>query len=299
MNKKILFLYFTQSGQLEEIVNKFSLPFQKAGFLCDIVRVFPEKEFMFPWKMDHFFEVMPASVLEKPITLKQFSFKYDRYDLIVIAYQPWFLSPSIPTTSIFYHPEIKKLIKNTPIITLIGARNMWISAQEKIKTQIKKADGQLKGNIVLIDNHNNLTSLVTILYWMKTGKKDRYLGVFPVPGIATNDIEKTTLYGEIVVNSFNTNKLHQLQHELITAKAVVVKPNLMFIETKGAILFKIWANFIDKKKNKLFWLRIFKYYLFVAIFIVAPIVVTINMVIFRHFILKKMKQKMNYFLHVE
>lgn len=299
MNKKVLFLYFTQSGQLGDIVNKFSLPFQKAGFSCDVVQVFPEKEFMFPWKMDQFFEVMPASVLEKPTTLKQMNFIHDKYDLIVIAYQPWFLSPSIPATSIFHHPEIKKLIKDTPIITLIGARNMWISAQEKIKTQIKKAGGQLRGNIVLVDNHSNLTSLVTILYWMKTGKKDKYLGVFPVPGVALNDVEKTALYGEIVVNSFNTNKLDHLQYKLITAKAVVVKPNLMFIETKGAVLFKIWANFIDKKKNKLFWLRIFKYYLFVAIFIVAPIVVTINMVIFRPFILKKMKQKINYFLHVE
>lgn len=107
-----------------------------------------------------------------------------------------------------------------------------------------------------------------------------------MPGVALNDVEKTALYGEIVVNSFNTNKLDHLQHELINAEAVVVKPNLMFIETKGAVLFKIWANFIDKKKNKLFWLRIFKYYLFVAIFIIAPIVVTINMVIFRPFILK-------------
>lgn len=70
-----------------------------------------------------------------------------------------------------------------------------------------------------------------------------------MPGVALNDVEKTALYGEIVVNSFNTNKLDHLQHELINAEAVVVKPNLMFIETKGAVLFKIWANFIDKKKQ--------------------------------------------------
>ncbi|PIQ14999.1 MAG: hypothetical protein COW67_10710 [Flavobacteriales bacterium CG18_big_fil_WC_8_21_14_2_50_32_9] len=299
MNKKVLFLYFTQSGQLGEIVNKFSQPFQEAGFLCDVVRVFPENAFPFPWKMDQFFEVMPASVMEKPTTLSQMSFKYDKYDLIVFAYQPWFLSPSIPATSLFFNEELKKRIKDTPVVTLIGSRNMWISAQEKIKRQLKNVGGLLKGNIVLVDKHSNLTSLVTIIYWMKTGKKDKYLGVFPNPGVAPSDIESTKLYGETVVEAVENNTLNKLQEQLIEQKAVEVKPNLMFIETRGAMLFKIWANFIEKKKNKTFWLRIFKYYLFIAIFLVAPIVIIINTLIFKPFIINKIKHKKNYFLQTE
>jgi hypothetical protein len=199
----------------------------------------------------------------------------------------------------FFNDEIKKRIKNTPIITLIGSRNMWISAQEKIKRQLKNAGGLLKGNIVLVDKHANLTSLVTIIYWMKTGKKDKYLGVFPKPGVAPTDIEYTKLYGETVAEALKNNTLNKLQEQLIEQKAVEVKPNLMFIETRGAVLFKIWANFIEKKRNKTFWLRIFKYYLFIAIFLVAPIVLIINTLIFKPFIINKIKHKKNYFLQTE
>ena len=67
----------------------------------------------------------------------------------------------------------------TPIITVIGARNMWVSAQEDIKKMIVDNGGKLKGNIALHDRHQNLLSVVTIIYWLMTGKKDRYLGYFP------------------------------------------------------------------------------------------------------------------------
>lgn len=72
----------------------------------------------------------------------------------------------------------------------------------------------------------------------------------------------------------------------------------MFIETRGAKLFIIWANHIIKKKNRRFWLRIFKYYLLIALFIVAPIVLMINMVIFKPFFIKAIRRKKKYYSEI-
>ena len=52
---------------------------------------------------------------------------------------------------------------------------MWISAQERIKKKINEAGGNLVGNIPFVDRNNNSISAVTILYWMLSGKKDRFL----------------------------------------------------------------------------------------------------------------------------
>jgi hypothetical protein len=298
MIKKILFIYYSQSGQLGDIIDRFSEAFEQSDFLIEKVRVFPEKEFCFPWNMDDFFETMPECVQGIPLSLKPFELKEAKYDLVVFGYQPWFLSPSLPATSILESPQFQKAVKNTPVVTIIGARNMWLSSQERIKAILKEKDTTLVGNIVLVDRHNNLTSLVTILYWMLTAKRDRYLGIFPRPGVSDEDISRTFEFGNIVKNCLITSNWTELQPELIKSGALEVKPNLMFIETKGAKLFKIWAGFITKRKNRTPWLRVFKYYLLIALFIVAPLVLIINIIIFRPFLLKTIKRKKDYYLSI-
>jgi len=296
MRKKVLAIYYTQSGQLEEIVNNFTSPFESSGVMVEKVRVWPNDDFEFPWTSERFFDAMPESVKEVPVPLQPFSLQEEAYDLIIFAYQPWFLSPSIPATSILVHPTFLQVVRNTPVITLIGSRNMWLSAQEKIKIALQKAGANLVGNVALIDRNNNLVSAVTILYWMLTGKKDQYLGIFPKPGVSNEDIASVTSYGAIAKDSLLKEDWEGLQHELIAAKAVEVKPDLMFIESRGARLFSIWGNLISKRKNRSPWLTLFKYYLLVALFIVAPIVVTINNLLFRHFFKKQIKRKQNYYL---
>jgi ABC-type sugar transport system permease subunit len=50
-----------------------------------------------------------------------------------------------------------------------------------------------------------------------------------------------------------------------------------------------------KRKNRKAWLVVFKYYLLFALFIIAPIVLTINALFFRVFFLSKAARKMNYY----
>ena len=293
MGKKILVIYYTQSGQLEDILNNFTAPLIEAGNFVDKVNVQVAYDYPFPWNGKAFFAVMPDCVLGVPTELKPFQLKENKYDLIILGYQAWFLSPGIPTNSILQHPSVKAVLKDTPVVTITGARNMWISAMERIKRILKDSDAKLVGSIALVDKHNNFISFVTIFYWMFKGKKERWLNLFPKPGVADADIANTSLYGATLQKYIAAENFTGLQDELIQQKAIEVKYNLMFIESKAKKIFAIWANIIVKKKKRGPWLVAFKYYLLIALFIAAPIILTVDFIFFKPFLsgrIKKQKQ---------
>jgi len=293
MSKKILVIYYTQSGQLEDILNNFTAPLVEAGNTIEQVRVHVANDYPFPWNGKAFFSVMPDCVLSVPTELKPFELKETQYDLVILGYQAWFLSPSIPVNSILHTPAVQAILKDTPVITITGARNMWISAMERIKKILKASEAKLVGSIALFDKHHNVISFITIFYWMFKGKKGRWLGIFPAPGVSNADIIKTGDYGRTVQKYLTGAGWDGLQEEFIQQKAIEVKYNLMFIESKASKIFAVWARIIAKKKKKTAWLVAFKYYLLIALFIAAPIILTVDFIFFKPFLsgrIKKQKQ---------
>ena len=66
---------------------------------------------------------------------------------------------------------------------------------------------------------------------------------------------------------------------------------MMFIESKASKIFAIWANIIAKKKKKTAWLVAFKYYLLIALFIAAPIILTVDFIFFKPFLSGRIKKQ--------
>ena len=295
MSKKILAIYYSQTGQLGEIIDSFTAPLVHQGFSVEKALVQPAEPYPFPWTGKSFFAQMPDCVQGRPTELRPFRLAEPRYDLIIIGYQAWFLSPSIPSNSLMNHPQMTAVLKDTPVIAITGARNMWISAMERVKGTLKEKQARLVGSIALVDRHANFVSFVTILYWMFSGKKDRYLNIFPTPGVAKEDIEHTGVLGDLVVKRLQTGDWQGLQEELLAQKAIVIKYNLMFIESKARKIFGVWAKIISKRKNKTAWLVAFKYYLLIALFIAAPIILTVDAIFFKPFLSGRIRrQKQHY-----
>ena len=255
-------------------------------------------EQLFPWTADGFFSVMPDCQLDVPAQLQPFELKETKYDLVILGYQAWFLSPSIPFNSLMHHPELIAVLKDTPVITVTGARNMWLNAFVRVKKLIHAAGAKHVGNIALVDTHPNPVSFITIFHWMLHGKKDSYLNIFPPPGVPAADIAHTKVFGETVLSHLNCNNWDGLQDELDRDKAVVLNYNLMVIESTASKIFKFWANFIAKRENKLPWIRAFKYYLLIAFFVGAPIVITIDALLFRFTSPKRIRSKKQYYLNL-
>ncbi|MFL9484609.1 hypothetical protein ACI6Q2_17640 [Chitinophagaceae bacterium LWZ2-11] len=298
MSKKVLAIYFSQSGQLGEIIERFTAPIIEAGVTVETVRVSMATDYPFPWSAERFFSVMPDCVLSVPGQLAPFQLKEQSYDLIIVGYQAWFLSPSIPFNSLMQQPGFRNVLKDTPVITVTGARNMWISAYERVKTLLKDADAKLVGNIALVDRHANFVSFVTIFHWLLRGKKDRYLNIFPKPGVSDEDIANMSTWGKLILPYINKGEWQGLQAELIAKKALEVKYNLMFIESRARPIFAFWAKFIVKRKNQTAWLTVYKYYLIIALFLGAPVLLLLDAIFIKPFSSKRIKAKKQYYLEL-
>src|SRR5258706_6990093 len=138
MQQKVLAIYFSQSGQLRDIIDCFCEPMIDAGISVEKVNIKMQNDFPFPWTTKSFFSVMPDCVLGVPAKLAPFTLKESSYDLIILGYQAWFLSPSIPFNSLIHHHTVRQVLKNTPVITITGARNMWVNAFQKVKKLVSE-----------------------------------------------------------------------------------------------------------------------------------------------------------------
>jgi hypothetical protein len=286
--KKVLFIYYSQTGQLKRIVESVAKPFQDHCKVC-FEEIRPLPAYPFPWNGMPFFQVFPESVKEIPCPLEPLKNDPEMdYDLVILAYQVWYLSPSIPVTSFLKSEQAGKLLKGKPVVTLLGVRNMWIMAQERMKAMIRDAGGIPAGNIVLDDPAANLTSVITIVRWMMKGEKGafKWMGKkFPPAGVPEEKIKNAGIFGKIILNSLQERNYSGLQDELIAAGAVSLDPVLYNIEKRGKMMFGVWANLILKKgayndprrENRL---KAFKYYLFTVIYLISPFVSGLFRIIF-------------------
>lgn len=282
--KNVLVIYYTQSGQLEEIVKSITNPLtDDKGITMTFCEIKMKKPFPFPWDNASFFDAFPESYLEisSEIEPTDEGVLNQKYDLIILAYQIWFLSVSIPVNSFLKSSNATKLLKDTPIVTVIGCRNMWIMAHQKLKHQLKNLNAKLVGNIVLVDRAPNLISVITIVKWMFSGEKKKYFGIFPKPGVSETDIINAESFGETLLRALYQNNFNNLQEDLINQNAVEINDFLLKAETKGSKIFSKWAKFIIAKKgSRRLWLKAFNVYLFLAIWIISPIVYILHILTF-------------------
>ncbi len=301
--KKVLIVTFSQSGQLDKIVSNISNGFpDNIDVLYEKLKPIPP--FPFPWKDISFYDAMPESVRMIPSSLEPITFDPDGdFDLIILGYPIWFLSPPIPLTTFLKSSEAKRVMAGKPVITVIGARNMWVMAQEEIKKMIVDIGGLLKGNIVLRDRHYNLISVVTIIYWMMTGKKEKFLDLFPKPGVSDADIVDVKRFAHVITEAVDSNNFNDLQNKLLSLKAVELSPNVVSTEEKGKRIFRIWSGFILKKgssgsEQRIRRLKMFKWYLLFVIFVVSPVVSIFFYITYPLFFLR-IRKKMKYYRGVE
>ena len=63
MPKKVLVVYYSQTGQLREIVNSVIAPMKASGEVTlTVEEIKPKTPFPYPWTSDEFFQAMPESV---------------------------------------------------------------------------------------------------------------------------------------------------------------------------------------------------------------------------------------------
>ncbi len=170
--KKVLVISHSQSGQLAKFVDLATAPLRH----CDEVKidyhcVEPINKYPYPWSFYPFFDAFPEAIYMNGCEVKPADDLEDEYDLIILGYTVWFLSPSIPMTGFLQTEQAKSLINGKPVITFIACRDMWVMAQEKMKTVIAELGGTLIDNAVLTDQGGSVYAFITTPRWLLTGKK--------------------------------------------------------------------------------------------------------------------------------
>src|SRR5690606_28348831 len=263
-------------GQLFDILKNIASTISVEKVNISYCEILPKKKFPFPWKQEEFYGAFPETFLQIPTPLEVIPAEIlqKKYDLVILGYTTWYLTPSIPINSFLKSNEAKTLLANTPIVTVSASRNMWIMAQEKVKKLLVSNNAKLVGNIALVDRNMNHISVITIVHWLMGGKKTKMFGIFPKPGVSDKDIEAASRFGLPIKEALFQNEYSKLQQNLLDIGAVKIDPSLIATDIRGNVVFTKWANHLIKKEGeeRKKWIVYFKYYLLLAIRLIASIV---------------------------
>lgn len=217
---------------------------QRADIHVDFLALQPAQPYPFPWPFLGFFRIFPETVLMRPQPLLPLAVDpAQRYDLVILAYQVWFLSPSQPMTSFLASPEAAQLLKGAPVVTLIGCRNMWLMAQEKLKQRLHELGARLVDNIALTDACGTAASFLATPLWLFTGRQKPYSWV-PRAGIDEAEIVAAKRFGEAMAQRLTADALPIDQPMLRGLGAVRIDEKLIASEKVGNRSFQLWSRLL-------------------------------------------------------
>jgi hypothetical protein len=274
--KRVLLVHFSQTGQLTRAARQLVSPLAQAPDVELVEEVLrPRRPYPFPWPFWRFLDAMPESVLLEPPELEPLAVRPDEhFDLVVLAYQVWYLAPSGPMTAFLKSESGRALLRGRPVITVIACRNMWLSAQETAERLIGEAGGQLRDNVVFTDRGSTLASFITTPRWLLTGKRDPFWGL-PAAGVADEDIAAADRFGQGLLAALRTHRERIAAPLLAGLRPASVDPRLVFSERAGKRAFSVWSRLIrlggpPGAAGRLPLLALFCLYLVTMIVVVVP-----------------------------
>jgi len=290
--KKILVVSYSQTGQLTKLVDNFIAPLENSGSIAVFhKKIKPVESFPFPWDVMSFMDAFPESAHLDGCEIEEFADDENDYDLIILAYQVWFLAPSIPTVGFLRSSYAQKKFKNKPVITLIGCRNMWVMAQEKMKKLLQNLGANLIDNVVLIDQGKPLETFITTPRWLLSGKKNSIFGLSEA-GISESEIKKSNRFGKALLQALKNDEEKKGVALLNGLEAMKVNAALLNSEKLGTKSFSIWGALIKKLGKPGSAMRrpaVMLYLVFLLLMILT--VVPINMLLQKFFLKSAGKEK--------
>jgi hypothetical protein len=189
--KKVLVVQYSQSGQLTDVVAQIVGPLREAAGVEVIVEtVRPVSPYPFPWPVLRFFDTFPEAVYLDPPALQAFQVDpAERFDLVILGYQAWFLSPSLPITGFLQSETGRRLLADTPVVTVVACRDMWLMAQEQVRGLLAACGARLVGHVALVDEAGSIGSFLATPFWVWTGNRGpRLWGLIPRAGVNPREI---------------------------------------------------------------------------------------------------------------
>lgn len=285
--RKVLVLYYSQTGQLRDIVRSTIAPIeQHPDIELTTIELKADRPYPFPWPFFRFFNTFPETIYEDVVPLDPPELDADKsYDLIILAYTVWFLQPAMPVQAFLKSEKAKRVFAGKPVITLIGCRNMWLMAQERMKEILKGFGARLIDNIVLSDSAHSAFTFFSTPMWMLTGKRGPFLNnTIPRAGVSDEDIAACERFGRAIAAQLPNRDPADDRPMLTGLGAVVVREGLIESEKTIKRSFRLWGALLRSlgKPDALarqFVILLYFLFLFLVILTVVPILAVIKMIL--------------------
>jgi len=264
--KNLLVIYYSQTGQLKEIISNFVKPWN-VSYNIDFVEI-KSDAFSFPMRYKQFFDVFPETVLKLPSEI-HYTINEKDYDCIILGFQPWFLHTSIPFNSFMQTDDFKKLVRNKPVILVVDSRNTWRNSLNEVIVETEKNAGNIKGMFAFRDTSKNRAGLFPLLHWLLTGKKESSFKALQGGGILQEVIDSADIYGTKALAALDDTDRTYIVIPHINEEFTSIKYEQWAIEK-----YLKWAKFISKNnfKYRRFKLFLFRVWILSIFFFVTPFI---------------------------
>jgi hypothetical protein len=227
--RAVVYLY-SQTGQLREVADALTAPLVANGWDIRWVDVQPRVAFPFPWPIRRFFGLFPAAV--DPEALVELvepagGFETEPEELAILAYQVWYLAPSLPIRSLLKaHPEA---VRKHRVVSLIACRNMWYSAAVEMSGLLRSAGARSVEVVAATDTQPQWATFVTTLRWLLTGRRESFLW-FERAGVGPAELDRVAGVGRRIAESGQCSQ-----------DAAPIVPTLAAADLLAGKIFRRWG----------------------------------------------------------
>lgn len=244
--KRILLLYYSQTGDAAEIARTFIAPLAEVPDVEVVTEsIEPVQPFPFPWgSLRRLLSVFPECQQGQGCAVRPLAIDRSRpFDLVVLAYQVWHLAPSLPVQGFLKSPDAA-VLNGTRVITLCVCRSMWHAGSETMKRLLREAGAVHLDNVVVSHQGPVFATFVSVPRLLLFGKRDRAWGIFPPAGVSQADLDRVRRLGSVVVDRLKKSPGDWPCESLLRGVgAVQVKRRYVIPELMGLAICRFWARF--------------------------------------------------------
>lgn len=241
VKKRILVLYYSQTGEAARVVDNFSRPLEEAGHEVVRRQFAPVQAYPYPWSPNAFLDVFPQCLNgDAPEIRIKGGDIAGKFDLVVLAYQVWFLSPSLPTQGFLSSPAAS-VLEGAPVITLTVCRNMWHNGYLKLRAMLETHGANVIDNVVVTHQGAAWTTFITTVRSLLTGRKDRVLGMAPA-SVSEARLTEIAQYGGRVAQRLAESDAVPREPMLRHCGAARIDRHYLVPEIIGGRAFHAWAK---------------------------------------------------------
>jgi hypothetical protein len=255
--RRILLVEFSQSGQLSDVVRNFARPlFEARDVEVQVETLRPRRPYPFPWPILRFFDTFPEAVHLDPPELEPLGVDArQRFDLVILGYTVWFLSPALPVTAFLKSDTARAVLRDTPVVTVVACRDMWLMAQERVKELLRDAGARLVGHAAFTDEAGSAGSFLATPVWVMTGRRGPHLGgLIPRAGVAPERVRAAERFGARILDTLRAGRA--LDESLLRGlDAVRVNERLIASEVVIRRGLRLWGSLLRALGPQGAWVR--------------------------------------------